>query len=206
LKGTLLPSITTTKDVIDTQNKIGDYKKNRGSGEEEELLPLSQMNLAFSFSGLMKLGLKVEEIPTGGNGVFSKGQKVDAVDNLGDPVDQATQKLKTWSEDFQVNSIDLVVLITASDSSLLNEKLNQVRYNLSEFLSSSFLRQGKVRPGSQRGHEHFGYLVESTFFLFLFCHTLTNFQLDIPPIAFTNCMIIRVHIQRTVLLHRRSRA
>ncbi|PLW13303.1 hypothetical protein PCASD_22184 [Puccinia coronata f. sp. avenae] len=106
----------------------------------------------------MKLGLKVEEIPTGGNGVFSKGQKVDAVDNLGDPVDQATQKLKTWSEDFQVNSIDLVVLITASDSSLLNEKLNQVRYNLNEFLSSSFLRQGKVRPGSQRGHEHFGYL------------------------------------------------
>ncbi|KAA1128293.1 hypothetical protein PGTUg99_021982 [Puccinia graminis f. sp. tritici] len=137
IKSDLLPIITTAQGVIDSQKKID-----------------------FSFSGIKKLGLKTEEIPTGRDGVFSKGQKVDAVENLGDPVDQATKKLKTWSNEFldEVNSIDFVVLITAPDLKLLNQKLDQVRHAFGGHLSNSFVRQGSVRPGEQLGHEHFGFL------------------------------------------------
>jgi hypothetical protein len=161
LKSFLLPLITTTQDVLDTQKKIEDHKKNQKSGVAKDLLPITQINLGFSFNGFKKLGLKVEEIPAGGNGVFSKGQKVDAVDNLGDPVDQATKKLKTWSKDFlaQANTIDLVLLITAPDDGLLNQKLDMLHKSLDAFLSHSFVRRGNVRPGNQTGHEHFGYLV-----------------------------------------------
>ncbi|EFP86551.2 uncharacterized protein PGTG_12933 [Puccinia graminis f. sp. tritici CRL 75-36-700-3] len=160
LKDSLLPLITTTQDVLDTQKKINDHKRNKRSEGGNDLLPITQVNLGFSFAGLKKLGLKLEEIPTGGDGVFSKGQKVDAVDNLGDPVDPKTKKLKTWSKDFlhEANSIDFVILITAPDCKLLDQKLDQLRKNLSGFLASSFVRKGNVRPGNEVGHEHFGFL------------------------------------------------
>ncbi|WAR53602.1 hypothetical protein PtB15_3B110 [Puccinia triticina] len=160
LKSSLLPLITTTQDVLDTQQKIQEHKRNTSPDGGQGLLPITQINLGFSFAGLKKLGLQAEEIPTGGNGIFSKGQKVDAVDNLGDPVDQATRKLKTWSRDFlsEANPIDFVVLVTAPDCKLLNERLDQLRRNFGGFLASSFVRQGNVRPGNQAGHEHFGYL------------------------------------------------
>jgi len=162
LKSFLLPLITSTQDVLDAQKKIEEHKRKQqsGGGKDQSLLPITQINLGFSFAGLRKLGLKVEEIPTGGNGVFSKGQKVDAVDNLGDPVDQSTKKLKTWSHDFlaEANSIDFVVLLTAPDNNLLHQKLDLVQKHLNQFLTHSFVRQGNVRPGNEAGHEHFGYL------------------------------------------------
>ncbi|KAH9460649.1 hypothetical protein Pst134EB_008814 [Puccinia striiformis f. sp. tritici] len=162
LKSSILPLITSTQEVIDTQKKIDDHKRlnQKSDGSTKELLPITQLNLGFSFTGLKKLGLKVEEIPSGANGIFSKGQKVDAVDNLGDPVDQTTKKLKTWSQDFrsEASSIDFVILVTAPDHTLLGQRLDQIRKNLDGFLSTSFVRQGAVRPGNQSGHEHFGFL------------------------------------------------
>ncbi|KAA1104038.1 hypothetical protein PGT21_050353 [Puccinia graminis f. sp. tritici] len=159
LKTDLLPLITTTQGVIDAQKIIDNYQRNQTEGKTKRLLPITHANLGFTFNGLKKLGMNAEEIPTGKNGVFSKGQKVDAVKNLGDPVDQATKKLKTWSDDFsdEVNSIDFVVLITAPDSHFLNKKLDQIGKIFDGYLQNSFLRQGNVRPGDQFGHEHFGF-------------------------------------------------
>lgn len=159
LKSDLLPLITSTQGVIDAQKVIDDFRQNQTEGESEKMLPITHVNLGFTFNGLKKLGLKAEEIPTGKNEVFSKGQKADAVTNLADPLDQETKKLKTWSDDFsdEVNPIDFVVLVTAPDSNLLNQKLDQVGKILEGHLSKSFLRQGNVRPGDQWGHEHFGF-------------------------------------------------
>ncbi|WAQ89459.1 hypothetical protein PtA15_11A147 [Puccinia triticina] len=159
LKTGLLPLITTTQGVIDAQNDIDSYRRNRTDGEVKRMLPITHVNLGFSYEGLKRLGLKTEQIPTGKNEVFSKGQKVDALRNLGDPVDQATKKLKTWSEDFldEVNTIDFVILVTAPNSNLLDRKMNQLGKMFGGYLSNSFVRQGNVRPGDQFGHEHFGF-------------------------------------------------
>jgi hypothetical protein len=158
----LLPLITTTQGVIDAQKVIDDHQRNEKKGQVKQWLPITHVNLGFTYNGLKKLGLKPEEIPTGKDGVFSKGQKLDAVKNLGDPMIQATKKLNTWSRDFlaEVDSIDFVVLITAPDSNLLNQKLHQVRKMFNVYLSHSFLRQGNVRPGDQWANEHFGFPVE----------------------------------------------
>ncbi|KAA1128289.1 hypothetical protein PGTUg99_021760 [Puccinia graminis f. sp. tritici] len=159
LKTHLLPLITTTQGVIDAQKVIDDHQRKQKKGEAKQWLPITHVNLGFAYNGLKKLGLKPEEIPTGKDGVFSKGQKLDAVKNLGDPMIQATKKLNTWSRDFlgEVNTIDFVVLITAPDSNLLNQKLHQVRKMFNGYLSHSFLRQGNVRPGDQYANEHFGF-------------------------------------------------
>jgi hypothetical protein len=180
LKSDLLPLITTTQGVIDTQKVIDDYQQNLKEGEDKKWLPIGHVNLGFTYDGLETLGLKAEEIPNGKNGVFLKGQPVDAVDNLGDPVDQPTKKLKTWSEDFldKVNPIDFVVLITAPDSNLLDQKLDQIRKMLDRYLSKSFLRRGNVRPGDQYGKEHFGFQVE--FHAFSCCFLCFLTVLSIP--------------------------
>ncbi|POW10586.1 hypothetical protein PSTT_05956 [Puccinia striiformis] len=159
LKSELLPLISTTQDVIDTQKEIDEYKRTPRYGEAKKMLPITHVNIGFSYSGLKKLGLKTEEIPTGANEIFSKGQKSDALTNLGDPVDQQTKELKTWSEDFLDDTypIDFVVLVTAPDLNLLNQKLRVVQQTFDRTISSSFLRRGNVRPGRNFGHEHFGY-------------------------------------------------
>ncbi|KAA1129931.1 hypothetical protein PGTUg99_005055 [Puccinia graminis f. sp. tritici] len=96
LKSDLLPLITTTQGVIDTQKVIADYQQNLKEGEDKKWLPITHVNLGFTFDGLEKLGLKAEEIPNGKNGVFSKGQPVDAVDNLGDPIKNSTRFGRCW--------------------------------------------------------------------------------------------------------------
>ncbi|KAA1134498.1 hypothetical protein PGTUg99_000534 [Puccinia graminis f. sp. tritici] len=128
LKTHLLPLITTTQGVIDAQKVIDDHQRKQKKGEAKQWLPITHVNLGFAYNGLKKLGLKPEEIPTGKDGVFSK-----------------------------VNTIDFVVLITAPDSNLLNQKLHQVRKMFNGYLSHSFLRQGNVRPGDQYANEHFGF-------------------------------------------------
>lgn len=162
LKSYLLPQITSTQDVIETQKKIDQHK----STKPGELLPITLINLAFSYKGLNKLGLKSQEIPTGVNQAFSKGQQLDAIENLGDPVDRNSKQLSTWSKDYLIdpqvqnnpNAIDFVILIASSDEPLLNQKIDELAHHLGSFLSRSFLRKGNVRPGSQAGHEHFGFL------------------------------------------------
>lgn len=156
LKTDLIPMITTTQGVLDTQKKIEDNKKNNPN----KLLPIVQVNVGFSFQGLKKIGVKDDEIPTDGNNVFTTGQKTDAVQSLGDPVDSNTQKLSTWTKDFldDSNPIDLVLLVTAPDDNLLGQKLDELHKKFGGFFTRSFVLKGNVRPGNQAGHEHFGFL------------------------------------------------
>ncbi|MBW0492019.1 hypothetical protein O181_031734 [Austropuccinia psidii MF-1] len=155
LKSNIFPLITSAQDVIDNQRKIDDSKKNKKPGDPKISLPITETNIGFSATGLLKMGLNSDELPTG---VFATGQKTDAINNLGDPIDPSTKKLSTWSSDFLSHSIDLVILITAPDQTLLDQKINQVKGFLKNSISSSFILQGNVRPGSQAGHEHFGFL------------------------------------------------
>lgn len=160
LKAKLLPLITTTQDVLDAQRKIDDSKRQQQPGQPKKMLPITHINLAFSATGLKKLGLKTQEIP---DGAFGLSQKADAVTSLGDPVDTKTQKLSTWSDDFLKNKIDAVFLITAPDQDLLDQKVNEIKKIVEAFVSKQFVRCGNVRPGSEAGHEHFGFLVSIIF-------------------------------------------
>lgn len=156
LRSKLLPLITTTQDVLDTQNQIKDSKSHCAAGQPKGLLPIVQLNLGFSATGLKKLGLSAEQIP---GGAFGGSQKQDAGKTLGDPVDPNTKKLLTWSDDFLNNTIDAIILITAPEQALLEHRLCEVQHIIQASVSHSFVRFGSVRPGSEAGHEHFGYLV-----------------------------------------------
>ncbi|KAG0142412.1 hypothetical protein CROQUDRAFT_67268 [Cronartium quercuum f. sp. fusiforme G11] len=158
LKSKILPLITSTQDVLDTQKKIDESKSQTKAGDPKKILPITQLNIGFSASGLKKLGVADNELPGETGSPFSGSQKADAVANLGDPVDPKTKKLSTWSHDFLDNEIDAVILITASDDKLLLCKIHEVKEILGSSISHHFVRTGNVRPGTSAGHEHFGYL------------------------------------------------
>ncbi|KAH9818422.1 hypothetical protein DFH28DRAFT_960296 [Melampsora americana] len=157
LKAKILPLITTTQQVLDTQAKIDESKRQTKPGQPKKILPITQLNISFSASGLKKLGVGATEIP-GDAKAFIATQKSDAVTNLGDPVDPKGQKLSTWSDEFLQNSIDAVVLVTAPDDKLLKCKIDEIKNIVKGSISHQFVRTGNVRPGSEAGHEHFGFL------------------------------------------------
>ncbi|KAH9818416.1 hypothetical protein DFH28DRAFT_960272 [Melampsora americana] len=157
LKAKLLPLITTTQQVLDTQAKIDESKRQTKPGQSKKILPITHINISFSASGLKKLGVGDTEIPSDAK-AFIATQKSDAVTNLGDPVDQTGQKLSTWSDEFLQHSIDAVILITAPDETLLESKMFEVENIVKGSVSHQFVLTGNVRPGSEAGHEHFGYL------------------------------------------------
>lgn len=157
LKDKLLPLITTTQQVLETQRKIDESKRQTKPGQPKKILPITQFNIAFSASGLKKLGVGDTEIPSD-NAAFIATQKSDAVTNLGDPVDSKGQKLLTWSPDFLQHSIDAVILITAPDQESLCRKIDEIKTIVKDSISRQFSRTGNVRPGSEAGHEHFGFL------------------------------------------------
>lgn len=173
LKSKLLPLITTTQQVLDTQRKIQESKCQTKPGECKKILPITGLNIAFSAAGLKKLGVGEKEIPEDAK-AFIASQKSDALTNLGDPVDQTGQKLSTWSHEFLQHSIDAVILITAPDHDLLHHKIHEVKHLIHSTTSHIFIRIGVVRPGSEAGHEHFGYLV--SLFEFRFNSKQTCFQ------------------------------
>lgn len=157
LKSKLLPLVTTTQQVLETQRKIDESKRQTKPGQPKKMLPITHLNIAFSASGLKKLGVGDTDIPSDAK-AFVASQKSDAVTNLGDPVDPKGQKLLTWSRDFLDNTIDVLILITAPDQQCLDRKVDEVKNVVKGSISHQFVRTGNVRPGSEAGHEHFGFL------------------------------------------------
>ncbi|KZV89881.1 Dyp-type peroxidase [Exidia glandulosa HHB12029] len=109
--------------------------------------PIVALNLAFSQTGLTTLNV-TDDL---GDAVFTKGQFADAT-NLGDP------GTDNWKPAFKGTSVHGVFLM-ASDSKALIDVMEL-------FLVGIFLKDitvqhtllGNVRPGSEAGHEMFGWL------------------------------------------------
>nr|7ANV_A Chain A, ancestral D-type dye decolorizing peroxidase [Geotrichum candidum] len=157
----LIPLITTTAQVQKDRKAIDEHKKsNQKSGKPPELLPLAGVNIAFSHAGLKKLGINDDNL---GDTAFKAGQLADA-QNLGDPGtgNAGAKFVPDWDPAFKEKDIHGVILVAGDSHETVDKKLQEIEAifgvggphaSIHEVLTI----QGDVRPGDEKGHEHFGF-------------------------------------------------
>ncbi|KAI0338774.1 peroxidase TAP [Trametopsis cervina] len=108
--------------------------------------PLAFVNIAFSQTGLTKLGI-TDNL---GDSQFAAGQYADAP-SLGDDTG-------TWESAFKGTNIHGVFLIGSDQDSYLNTYQSDISSKFGSSLSVVYTQNAVVRPGNEAGHEHFGFL------------------------------------------------
>ncbi|KAG9090904.1 hypothetical protein FRC06_000832 [Ceratobasidium sp. 370] len=145
-----LPSlqVTSTGDVIRSREAITKAKQqNPGT-----LVPLPLLNIAFSQHGLDALGIKDRL----GDAVFSAGQLADA-HNLGDQGKTTGGKFDPdWEQAFKIR-IDAVLLVVGETWATVNAKVAETLNTLGDSVRVVYDLKASVRPGDNKGHEHFGW-------------------------------------------------
>jgi len=150
----LAPLITTAEQVANDKDSI---KKHKQAGNTD-LLKISGLNIAFSQSGLTKLGL-TDDL---GDAAFKEGQLADA-QNLGD---KGTTTGGTFTPDWIPafkNPVHGVIIIAGDCQATIDERLAEVTTTLHVAPKNGNCHEvlrvnGAVRPGAEKGHEHFGFL------------------------------------------------
>jgi Dyp-type peroxidase family len=144
--------ITTTRMAQEREFHLRDHK-NRGNTTP---LPNIGVNLGFTANGIGKLMPATNNGQTLGDPSFLAGAKAQAK-SLGDPVD-ATGNPATWVPKFLSATIDRVFLITGGTDQDVNAEANKILGILGATVAASYQENGDVRPGLEKGHEHFGWL------------------------------------------------
>ncbi len=152
LRKHIAPRITTTRTVQEREFHLRDHKDQGNTAP----LPNIGVNLAFTAGGIGKLIPATNNGQTLGDNSFATGAKGQAK-SLGDPVDAAGNPT-TWVPQFLNASIDGVFLITGGTDADVNAEANKLLGILGATVAVSFQQNGDVRPGLEKGHEHFGWL------------------------------------------------
>lgn len=138
------------------RERIANAPKDPG---HREWLPITNVNVAFSASGLRKLGVDIDNAPEfQQHEAFRAGQQADAVTNLADPRHRDTGKLSSWKDEYLQRKIDVVISVTAATASAADEEADEIEDIFGKSASLVTARLGNVRPGASAGHEHFDYL------------------------------------------------
>ncbi|KAG8695691.1 hypothetical protein FRC09_008999, partial [Ceratobasidium sp. 395] len=140
--------IATTGDVQRAKENI-DQARKRTPGC---LIPLPFLNIAFSQQGLNALGI-TEDI---GDVPFSKGQFADA-GNLGDEGTTDAEGFHPKWESAFTNRIDGVLLAAGESWKTVNYVVKAAVDTLGPSIQVVYYLKGSVRPGEEKGHEHFGW-------------------------------------------------
>ncbi|KAF1965221.1 Dyp-type peroxidase [Bimuria novae-zelandiae CBS 107.79] len=164
----LTPLITTADKATGEKEAIRAFKvrkQQKLSGIiTGDVLPVVGVNIAFSQKGLVKLGV----IPAGTDALdeplFAAGQKSDAFALADKGVGDSPEKFTPdWDEAFlqQTHEIHGVLLVTGGSFDMVNDKLDAIKAIFTVDNASSIAEvatlAGDVRPGKEKGHEHFGY-------------------------------------------------
>jgi len=150
----IIPLITTTTQALADQKAIEDHKKKGGIG----LLTLVGTNISFSQTGLHALGIN-DDLK---DPLFTAGQLADASNNfanngLSDPgVVTGTTTNPAWDPNFK-QAIHGCILITGDSLLTLRARSILLDTILIGSVNKLFTIDGAVRPGAERGHEHFGF-------------------------------------------------
>ncbi|KIM91350.1 hypothetical protein PILCRDRAFT_57880 [Piloderma croceum F 1598] len=148
----IIPLITTTTQALADAQKIADHKAQGHSN----YLKLVGTNIAFSQKGLDALGI-TDDL---GDAIFKQGMLADAsagAQGLGDPgVVTGTSVDPDWDPRFK-EEIDFLILITGDSTSTISERLHQIEKILAGSFKVIIQLEGVVRPGAEKGHEHFGF-------------------------------------------------
>lgn len=150
----IIPLITTTTQALANSKAIADHKANGNS----DLIKLVGTNIAFSQTGLTALGIKDNL----GDSLFRKGQLADAsdgVNGLGDPgVVNGSTVDPAWEPAFKEKGLPHgCILITGESQATISERLQEIETKLAGTVKTITQVDGNVRPGTEAGHEHFGF-------------------------------------------------
>ncbi|KAK0186269.1 fungal peroxidase [Armillaria mellea] len=124
------PLITSTTQILDVTTQ-----------------PLTAVNIAFSQSGLTALGI-TDDL---GDQFYSTGQEADSA-AIGDP------GTGSWVQSFAGTSVHGVFLLASDTIDNVNQTLSDLLSSLGDSIGELHRVQGEARPGSEEGHEHFGYM------------------------------------------------
>ncbi|KAK7046855.1 DyP-type peroxidase [Favolaschia claudopus] len=130
LASDILPNITSTSQLLDVSKQ-----------------PVTMLNIAFSATGLSALGVD-ESL---GDSAFAGGQFKD-LRSLGDPGSD------NWVPDFAGTDIHGVLLFASDSQDNINDAVFELESALGGSIKKVYSLAAAARPGSQAGHEHFGFL------------------------------------------------
>ncbi|KAK7059641.1 fungal peroxidase [Favolaschia claudopus] len=130
LKTVVLPLVTSTDQIINRTTE-----------------PDTMLNIAFSQTGLTALNI-TDNL---GDAPFAGGQLKD-IGNLNDP------GTTNWVPQFVGTSIHGVILLASSSVDNVNTELATLKTKLGSSIKEVYSLEAAARPGTQQGHEHFGYL------------------------------------------------
>ncbi|KAJ7669280.1 fungal peroxidase [Mycena polygramma] len=129
LSSDILPLITTASQLLDVSTQ-----------------PITALNVAFSQTGLKALNV-TESL---GDTAFAGGQFAD-LKNLGDPGST------NWVPQFAGTGIHGVFLFASDTVANINAAVASLESNLGDSITKVYDLPAAARPGSEAGHEHFGY-------------------------------------------------
>jgi Dyp-type peroxidase family len=138
--------ITSARQVTDWQTAIERRKKFDQARSDR----FHGLNLGLSHCGLAQLVvigmLKLDP-------AFERGaDHQNTIETLNDPL------RSTWLKEFVADRTDGVFLITGPDRSSVTFHVNELLRLLGSSIKVVYSEIGNVRPGAERGHEHFGFL------------------------------------------------
>ncbi|KAG8916346.1 hypothetical protein FRC01_003216 [Tulasnella sp. 417] len=158
--GIFRKEITTAAAVIENLQNIEEArKKNKGVPKplpQERMVKLIQYQIGFSSSGMTTLN-----IGSPGDPELMAGQKKGARALGDEPAPGSTDDNfvgKYWSKDWMEKKIDGVILAASESSTTCDEAVAKVIEIFGNSIEFEIIERGKVRPGNEEGHEHFGYL------------------------------------------------
>ncbi|KAG6810025.1 hypothetical protein H0H92_013639 [Tricholoma furcatifolium] len=151
-----VPLVKTTTQALKDRQDIDDHKR-KGN---KSLLKIVGVNIAFSHKGFVALGIDDTTL-TQVEPSFAQGQKENA-QSLGDKgTGTVPNFVPDWDPAF-LQDIHAVILISGESHPSVNEKFGEIK-NIFGIGKTPSIKEvttivGDVRPGKERGHEHFGFL------------------------------------------------
>jgi len=153
-----VPLVKTVAQVQDDLAAIQDNKKQAAhKGTKPQLIPLAGANIAFSRSGLTKIGIT----DNSGDVAFEGGQLKDA-EGLGDKGTKIGNNFDPDWEPVFKRPIHGVILVAGDSHPSVDKKLYEIEHifgvgTFHHSIHEVARLRGDVRPGEENGHEHFGF-------------------------------------------------
>lgn len=147
LRRQIAARLTSTRRVLDRERVVL-HEKRHGHRVTH---PWESLNLAFTKDGLNRLLGSGRALL---DPAFERGaDNPDTIAALNDPPPTAQ-----WLPAFRAEPIDGIFLIAGPNRGFVETHANHLRSMLTGIVAVVYAELGQVRPGAERGHEHFGFM------------------------------------------------
>ncbi|KAG8687219.1 hypothetical protein FRC11_007576 [Ceratobasidium sp. 423] len=144
--------VTTTADVFKHRQDIKEAKVL----QSKSLIPMALVNIAFSRQGINKLGITQLINPYEALDPFETSQLAMAR-RLGDPGTYESSGFQPYWEEVFKSLVDGVFIVAGESLESVDHKVTYIKELFGDSIQESYRLSGSLRPGSQKGREHFGW-------------------------------------------------